>query len=713
MRSSYETIQRKRRRTFQASPSATRVLLDLGLMSFVADYQDGIYLCLRPYFLGHKVLPGRLDAVLGDNMMALLYVSNRRARVWLNVLAEHDLELVKRLVRCKELAAPLRLSDAPHGTLSSRELLDIASEVGDVPIMTYLHDQGMGCTSFAMDRAAANGHLDALTFLHHTQAALPSDDVLYTMVRALSRCSCSRDHNVGQFACMRYLIEAAIVTPNAAIRHGDEVMLSLIQLGRVDMVRLFHEHGFTQLFRSGALDAAASRGDLAMVTFLHAHRPERATTAAMDLAATHGHLDVVRFLQTQRDEGCTPRALTAATTGGHFEVVAYLHANRPERWLHPETIDALAAHGDLPMLQFVLANDEANAVVTKQALSAAICRGHVAMVACLHTARPTLAARRMAVVDALDQGHLGVVEYVLLHLPEGRTSRLLAGLVRGGHATLVQSFVEVQSDAVSTATLWDALASNDRVTMTYLFTRFLHLSTAYLVNRIVQRNDKALLDLHVKNAPELITSSALHIAAKHGFLRLLQYLPEGTHRAMDLAAEHGHLRVVKYLHTHRDDGCSTYAMDKAAEHGHLSTVKFLHAHRDEGCTSHALSLAVRNNHLKVASFLLKHRTEGCVLHALTSACQRHLFPLANMLRQHPIGPCCCVSSPYEGTALREEREWFTGMVNRDAPWYPSDDGDSDGASDEGDDTAFDSDSDDDSDGGFPYDPFHRMLGWFM
>ncbi|KDO21618.1 hypothetical protein SPRG_13302 [Saprolegnia parasitica CBS 223.65] len=697
MRSSYETIQRKRRRTFQASPSAIRVLLDLGLMSLIADYQDGIYLCLRPYFLGHKMLPGGLDAYRGDNVTALLYVSNKRARIWLSVLGEHDLELVKRLLRCKELAAPLRLSDGRHGTHSSRELLDIASEIGDVPTMMYLHDQGMGCTSFAMDRAAANGHVDAVAFLHTTQKASPSDDVLYGIINALSRCTCSREHNVGQFACMRYLVEQCVVTPASAIRHGDDVMLALILLGRLDMMRLFHEHGFHQLFRAGALDAAASRGDLAMVTFLHEHRPERASTAAMDHAATHGHLDVVRFLHTHRDEGCTPRAITAATTAGHRDVVEYLYANRPERWFHPETIEELAEHGDVSMLEFVLASDNAPlAIVTKHALSAAILRGQLAMVTLLHAARPTLAARRMAVVNAVDEGFLEVVEYVLVHLPGSRTSQLLSRLVCAGHTHLVQLFVELQRDVVTTATLWDALASDSWPTMTFLFSTFLHLSTPHLVNRIVQRNYKALLDLHLKDAPDLITPSALHVAAKHGFLRLVQCLPYGSHRAMDLAAEHGHLRVVKYLHAHRDDGCSTYAMDKAAEHGHLSTVQFLHAHRNEGCTSHALSSAVRNNHIKIASFLLKHRTEGCVLHAMTAACQRQLYPLANMMRHYPI-----------------EREWFTGMTDQ-VPWYPSDD-DDDG--DDGDDNAFDSDSDDDDDddggGGYPYDPFHRMLGWFM
>ncbi|OQR92101.1 hypothetical protein ACHHYP_04063 [Achlya hypogyna] len=705
MRSSYENIKRKRLRVHQAAPSSSRVLLDAGLMGIISAYQNGIFLCLQPYVKGHKTIPGA-DAFHGDEVMILLYVSNRRARMWLNVMAEHSIDLVKRLLLCKDLTAPLRLGGHSNDE-KSRELMDIAAECGDLPIVTYLHEQQLACTSFAMDRAAANGHTAVLAFLHEVHGAVPSDNVLYGIVSSMSGCTCTAEHNAERYACLRYLVEKGIVSNAMHIRHGDEIMLTLVHLQRLDTLQLFHTHGLDRLFRPSTMDTAANRGCLSIVRFLHEHRSEGCTPAAMDLAAGQGYLDVVRYLHEHRTEGCTARAITSATVGGHREIVEYLVANRPERWSHPDTVELLAEQGGISMLRFVFAHDE-RAAVTKEAMSLAVSHGHLDVVIFFHERAPEVDCRRLAVVNALENGFVDVVTFMVTHRPEGLTTRLLGAVVRRGHLTLLQLLVAQRPSLVSTTTLWLALDAGHKGVAKYLFSTFPVLATARLLNAVVRNNDMELLKLMVRQSPGTVSPAAMHVAAKHGHLGALRYLHAHgggcSHRALDLAAEHGHLRVVKFLHEERTEGASTYAMDKAAEYGHLSIVKYLHSTRAEGCTSHALSLAVQNNHAKVVAFLLTHRNEGCVLHAMTQACQRHLLPIANLLRSRPIGSCLCTANDYRMLPILEQNEWFQERdVGRD-PWFSSEDGsDDDGDSD------YDSDGSDD----YRFDHFHHMLDWFM
>ncbi|RLN90260.1 hypothetical protein BBJ28_00016866 [Nothophytophthora sp. Chile5] len=102
---------------------------------------------------------------------------------------------------------------------------------------------------------------------------------------------------------------------------------------------------------SVAMDAAAERGHVEVVKWLHEHRSKGCTTAAMDLAAAWGHLNVVKRLHATRSEGCTSNAMDYAAANGHLEVVQFLHTNRSEGCtlaaLEEATTNSLR-RGDLP-----------------------------------------------------------------------------------------------------------------------------------------------------------------------------------------------------------------------------------------------------------------------------------------------------------------------------------------------------------------------------
>lgn len=65
-----------------------------------------------------------------------------------------------------------------------------------------------------------------------------------------------------------------------------------------------HEHGSQR-----SIDDAASNGDLAVVQWLHNHRPDECSVLAMDKAANRRHIGVVHWFHANSSKGCAIDAL--------------------------------------------------------------------------------------------------------------------------------------------------------------------------------------------------------------------------------------------------------------------------------------------------------------------------------------------------------------------------------------------------------------------
>ena len=151
-----------------------------------------------------------------------------------------------------------------------------------------------------------------------------------------------------QFAGMLCLVAAARANPhvlqwaleNGGVgRFGVFVMQLAITAGRLDMVRIVHDHGVP--IRCGDYAFAAITGDLAIVQWLQGsaeeveYRQERisAMTIAAGCAAAHGHLEVLKWLTVERDDGVAPGEvaywgryiLLAAAKGGHVHIIEWAH----------------------------------------------------------------------------------------------------------------------------------------------------------------------------------------------------------------------------------------------------------------------------------------------------------------------------------------------------------------------------------------------------
>ncbi|KAL2914764.1 hypothetical protein HK105_205695 [Polyrhizophydium stewartii] len=277
--------------------------------------------------------------------------------------------------------------------------LDRAAAEGHLAVVEFLHaNRPEGCTQEAMDEAAVGGHLDVVMFL-------------------------DRHRREG---CTTAAMDGAAANGHLAI---------------VKYLHEFRAEGCT----TEAMDGAATNGQLAMVRWLHAHRAEGCTTKAVDGAAANGHLDVVQWLLNHRAEGGTQNGMDGAVVGGHVEVAQVLFGKFGQRARARATTKA-AQHGHFEMVRWL---DESGAgEFTNSTMDEAAASGWVRIVAYLseHRAEGCTTA---AMDRAAGGGHLDVVEYLHANRREGATYAAMDAAARAGYLEVVEFLHERRDEGCS------------------------------------------------------------------------------------------------------------------------------------------------------------------------------------------------------------------------------------------------------------------------
>jgi len=206
------------------------------------------------------------------------------------------------------------------------------------------------------------------------------------------------------------------------LRDGEGQLLHLAaERGHLPAVRLLVEEARLPMpsrasIASNPCERAAAAGDLPLLQYLRAHRCPWSESAAA-AAAVGGHLAVLRWMDEQGGPAARagtalaaagagqvgvldwlrgvapgaawgPRAARAAAEGGHLSVLAWAAAQVPPLPVDVQDEDLqerVAAHGDLPMLEFLAAR---GAVFTSAACAAAASAGHVPALELLRSLRP-------------------------------------------------------------------------------------------------------------------------------------------------------------------------------------------------------------------------------------------------------------------------------------------------------------------------------------
>jgi hypothetical protein len=366
-----------------------------------------------------------------------------------------------------------------------------AAASGFFSIVVWLLERNLGRGAFrSMYLAAINGNLEVAQYVH---AKGITDYGEHTMYMAAER---------GFLGVVKWLHAEFSTNPN------------------VDLFPTCRPNADGYPRYSTAMDAAASKGYLEVLQFLHGVErameasPERrkrkrskergqprgsraptCTRAAMTNAAAEGHLEVVKWLHEHRSEGCSPSVINTAARNGHLEVV---------KWLHEHIMVGC----------------------TTAAMDGAAANGHIDVVRWLHEHR-TEGCTTTAMDRAAGRGHLDVVEWLHFNREEGCTSFAMDSAARSGHLDVV---------------------------------KWLH-----------------------RHRSEGATDNAMDGAAYNGHLDVVQWLhgrrSEGcTIDAMHFAAVHCHFEVLLFLHSQRTEGCSRYTLADAAARGNSNIVAWLRQH---------------------------------------------------------------------------------------------------------------------------------------
>ena len=129
------------------------------------------------------------------------------------------------------------------------------------------------------------------------------------------------------------------------------------------------------------------------------------------------------------------------------------------------------------------------------------------------------------------------------------------------------------------------------LTITELFNEALMNTNWKVVEKIYQANQE-YINKHILNEWKSHSRSNSYPHRVYALLSTCKWLNERMGKGfrywsvyMDIAAAEGDLNVVEYMHTHRHEGCTTWAMEEASRNGYLDVVKFLHENRIEGCAT--------------------------------------------------------------------------------------------------------------------------------
>ncbi|RLN95145.1 hypothetical protein BBJ28_00022003 [Nothophytophthora sp. Chile5] len=342
---------------------------------------------------------------------------------------------------------------------------------------------------------------------------------------------------------------------------------------------------------------AVAKGDLETLQWLlDSYMPDEFLTKAVAEATSGGHLHVLEWLWANyRSRGYWGATeMERAVRNKHSAVVAWL---RDHTVLRPEFADTLVDDavccGDLATLQWLIEHFD---VDTNEALTVASRQDQWDIVRWIvencklvtHLGGPYSKDFDLAAGD----GNLEFLKFATsrkLWTPSTRdASWMMSSAAAAGHLDVVKW-------------LHEELGTNS-------------VDDGY-VNAAMGGHLEVLKYLHEKHLRNGSKQSPMDVAAKSGFLDVVQWLHENrseecTSAAMHHAAVNGHMDVVKWLHSHRSEGCKKTTLVRVAEVGNLEMVQWLHDNRREVVLGPgAMDRAATLGHLDVVKWLHESRDQ--------------------------------------------------------------------------------------------------------
>lgn len=214
--------------------------------------------------------------------------------------------------------------------------MDSAAENGHLEVVQWMHwNRSEGCTTSAMNGAASKrfGHPagDELGIVCPDAASLFYENQLEVVrwLRSNRSEGCTTNAMDGAAAngnlqMMQWLHENSVVGCSSA------AMDSAADLGRLDILEWLHVKQLAEC-TTLAMDSAAANGHLQVLKWLHANQSDGHTTKAIKDAAAGGHLRVVKWLLSSSrcpSQLALTKSLGNAISSEKFEVALYIQAHQ-------------------------------------------------------------------------------------------------------------------------------------------------------------------------------------------------------------------------------------------------------------------------------------------------------------------------------------------------------------------------------------------------
>lgn len=185
------------------------------------------------------------------------------------------------------------------------DLLLLMAELDHIHVIKWMYDNKIGkCHNYTLSESFDSSD-ETILFLHNSYKVCSS--------QLVNRLFYNRRLDLAKklYDCCR-CTKSALIT---ACYGGD-----------LDIIRFLFDKGISFYNRryGELIDAAASKGHLDIVIFLHQNTDEISTVDAIDFAAEYGHLNVVKWLDENVNIRCTTRAIDKASEKGNFCTVEYL-----------------------------------------------------------------------------------------------------------------------------------------------------------------------------------------------------------------------------------------------------------------------------------------------------------------------------------------------------------------------------------------------------
>ncbi|TMW58657.1 hypothetical protein Poli38472_010216 [Pythium oligandrum] len=246
---------------------------------------------------------------------------------------------------------------------TTRAMNEAASN-GHLNLVKFLHEHRKeGCTEKAMNGAAGGGHLEVVRFLHTSRSEGCTEYAMEAAIPHLEVAKYLEDNHCCSGDWSNVAIAAAQTGDLAALRfvcthHAEDVSAAaLLYAGGESLLEMIKifEEFNVDGWTSTVMDYAAGVGNLDAVRYLHMHRTKGCSTDAMDKAATNAHLEGLRHLHEYRTEGCTKAAMDGAAGAANLEILRFLQKERPDGCTS-DAICRAAKSGDIQVLEFILSH---------------------------------------------------------------------------------------------------------------------------------------------------------------------------------------------------------------------------------------------------------------------------------------------------------------------------------------------------------------------